>query len=62
MNSESIGHACSHPGCRCESAPGSEYCGPHCESLGTTAEVMCGCKHPACDVGLTAVHAAENDD
>ena len=41
---------CQNAGCNCPVADSadSNYCGPHCESVGGTTEIACGCGHPEC--------------
>jgi len=39
---------CAHPSCNCKAKEGSDYCGTYCEGEAKTADITCGCGHPAC--------------
>ena len=41
---------CAHPGCNCQAADGSSYCGAWCEGAAGTPEVTCNCGHVPCEV------------
>jgi hypothetical protein len=39
---------CAHPACACAAKAGSSYCSTYCEGEAKTADILCGCGHPAC--------------
>ncbi len=39
---------CAHPSCHCGAKPDSKYCSTYCEGEAKTADITCGCGHPAC--------------
>jgi hypothetical protein len=39
---------CAHASCNCAAKEGSKYCGAYCEGSADTADITCGCGHPAC--------------
>ena len=42
---------CAHPQCNCRVDEGGrygKYCSEHCREAGDQTELMCDCKHPAC--------------
>jgi hypothetical protein len=39
---------CSNPACSCTIPTNETNCSPHCESLGESMEITCGCGHAHC--------------
>jgi hypothetical protein len=39
---------CTHPACNCMAREDSDYCSTYCEGEAKTADIICGCGHPAC--------------
>jgi hypothetical protein len=39
---------CGNLACTCTVPDKTKYCSPHCEKIGTRAEIVCLCGHPDC--------------
>ncbi len=45
---------CAHPGCKCQEAKRSKYCGAYCEASANRPSITCNCGHGECAAGETA--------
>ena len=52
---------CAHAGCVCPADPGSDYCGPACQTSNASRDDVCPCSHEVCQQGQPSSREASRD-